>query len=161
MKSVAEQAPPKDEIPQHAQVDSELLLRGGENEEAWELVAKWRVWLLFWAGFSKDFESGALEGGEILTLEDIAADMAIRPKDLDLAPPLLEAASDAVPSVVLMCPKRMDKRLVSACIEKGAKGYVSKPLRVQAIRGVLLRYADSEACRCSEAETQLAGEPAN
>ncbi|CAK9051657.1 unnamed protein product [Durusdinium trenchii] len=65
--------------------------------------------------------------------------------DLDLAPPLLEAASDAVPSVVLMCPKRMDKRLVSACIEKGAKGYVSKPLRVQAIRGVLLRYADSEA----------------
>ena len=43
MKSVAEQAPPKDEIPQHAQVDSELLLRGGENEEAWELVAKWRV----------------------------------------------------------------------------------------------------------------------
>ena len=24
----------------------------------------------------------------------------------------------------------MDKRLVSACIEKGAKGYVSKPLRV-------------------------------
>ena len=36
-----------------------------------------KVWLLFWAGFSKDFESGALEGGEILTLEDIAADMAM------------------------------------------------------------------------------------
>lgn len=65
--------------------------------------------------------------------------------DLDLALPLLQSSDGSLPfSVVLMCPKRMDKRLLSTCIEKGAKAYVSKPLRVQAIRGVLLRYAQQE-----------------
>ncbi|CAE7564248.1 unnamed protein product [Symbiodinium natans] len=77
--------------------------------------------------------------------------------DLDLASALLEKL--ATPSgrlslsVVLVCPKRMDKRLLASCLDRGARGYVAKPLRVQAIRGVLLRYATPE----EDAATSPAG----
>ncbi|CAE8655548.1 unnamed protein product [Polarella glacialis] len=39
-----------------------------------------------------------------------------------------------------MCAKRMDKELLSACLDAGACGYVAKPLRVQAIRAVVIQY---------------------
>ncbi|OLQ14872.1 hypothetical protein AK812_SmicGene946 [Symbiodinium microadriaticum] len=79
-------------------------------------------------------------------VEEAAFDLVLC--DLDLASALLEKL--ATPSgrlslsVVLVCPKRMDKRLLASCLDKGARGYVAKPLRVQAIRGVLLRYATPE-----------------
>eukprot|EP00931_Biecheleriopsis_adriatica_P092000 TRINITY_DN65838_c0_g1_i1.p1 TRINITY_DN65838_c0_g1~~TRINITY_DN65838_c0_g1_i1.p1 ORF type:complete len:937 (-),score=207.58 TRINITY_DN65838_c0_g1_i1:3-2813(-) len=73
--------------------------------------------------------------------------------DLELAEGLLHTlgktgstdcgGSAPLPPVVLVCPKRMDKRLLSRCLQAGACSYVAKPLRVQAIRGVLLRHGVS------------------
>eukprot|EP00930_Biecheleria_cincta_P032974 TRINITY_DN22845_c0_g1_i1.p1 TRINITY_DN22845_c0_g1~~TRINITY_DN22845_c0_g1_i1.p1 ORF type:complete len:882 (+),score=126.48 TRINITY_DN22845_c0_g1_i1:134-2779(+) len=61
--------------------------------------------------------------------------------DLEQASALLASTPGCgVAAVVLVCPKRMNKQLLSSCLDSGARGYVAKPLRVQAIRGVLVRY---------------------
>ena len=64
-------------IREQAQVDIELLLREGEDGEKWDVIAKWRVWLIHWGQLFDDLEPGELEDGEVLTLEDIAAEMDI------------------------------------------------------------------------------------
>lgn len=98
-------------------------------------------WVLELLGSSaRSFETAE---GLLDASKEAAFDLALC--DLDLALPLLQSSDRPLPfRVVLMCPKRMDKRLLSTCIEQGATAYVSKPLRVQAIRGVLLRYAQEE-----------------
>eukprot|EP00929_Paragymnodinium_shiwhaense_P030986 TRINITY_DN17458_c0_g1_i4.p1 TRINITY_DN17458_c0_g1~~TRINITY_DN17458_c0_g1_i4.p1 ORF type:complete len:1187 (+),score=247.63 TRINITY_DN17458_c0_g1_i4:162-3722(+) len=50
-----------------------------------------------------------------------------------------------VPPVVLICGKRMDKKVLNSCLDAGAKGYLTKPLRIQAIRGIVLRHAAGTA----------------
>ena len=70
-------APLHDMIREQAQYDTELLLREGEDGEKWDVVAKWRVWLIFWGHFFHDLEEGEFEDGEELTLEEIAAEMDI------------------------------------------------------------------------------------
>lgn len=64
-------------ICEQTQHDIELLLGKGEDGEKWDVVAKWRVWLIFWGHFFDDLEEGELEDGEELTLEEIAAEMDI------------------------------------------------------------------------------------
>lgn len=72
--------------------------------------------------------------------------------DLDLAGSLLQGFQAGVaveprpiPPVVLICEKRMDRKKVSSCLDGGAMGYVAKPLRIQAIRGVVVRHANGAA----------------
>lgn len=64
-------------ICEQTQHDIELLLGKGEDGEKWDVVAKWRVWLIFWGHFFDDLEEGELEDGEELTMEEIAAEMDI------------------------------------------------------------------------------------
>eukprot|EP00927_Polykrikos_kofoidii_P049358 TRINITY_DN43424_c0_g1_i1.p1 TRINITY_DN43424_c0_g1~~TRINITY_DN43424_c0_g1_i1.p1 ORF type:complete len:1235 (+),score=136.24 TRINITY_DN43424_c0_g1_i1:363-4067(+) len=45
--------------------------------------------------------------------------------------------------LVLICEKRMNRRKLNACLDAGACGYVTKPLRIQAIRGAFVRHACS------------------
>lgn len=41
----------------YAQADSEELLRG-ESAEGWELLARWRVWLVHWGRFQDELAAG-------------------------------------------------------------------------------------------------------
>ncbi len=66
-----------DMIREQAQYDTELLFGKGEDGEKWDVVAKWRIWLIHWGQFFDELAPGELEDGEVLTLEEIAADMDI------------------------------------------------------------------------------------
>lgn len=42
--------------------------------------------------------------------------------------------------IVVLCEKRFARETLSAALEMGASGYIPKPLRIQAIRGAVVRY---------------------
>eukprot|EP00928_Gymnodinium_smaydae_P027200 TRINITY_DN21106_c0_g2_i1.p1 TRINITY_DN21106_c0_g2~~TRINITY_DN21106_c0_g2_i1.p1 ORF type:complete len:844 (-),score=211.97 TRINITY_DN21106_c0_g2_i1:113-2644(-) len=60
-------------------------------------------------------------------------------------------AAVATPPVVLLAGKRAEKRRLNACLDAGAQGYVTKPLRIQAIRAVVVRYACGDGGACPAA----------
>ena len=47
----------------YAQADSEELLRG-ESTEGWELLARWRVWLVHWGRFQDELAAGSAAHAE-------------------------------------------------------------------------------------------------
>jgi len=42
--------------------------------------------------------------------------------------------------VVVMCEKRFDREMLSAALDGGAKDYITKPVRIQSIRGMASKY---------------------
>eukprot|EP00435_Cladocopium_sp_Y103_P035567 s2220_g9.t1 len=65
-----------DMICEQAQYDSRMLLEEEIDAEIkWEVVAVWRVLLVFFGHFVEELQPGELENGDALTLEDIAADL--------------------------------------------------------------------------------------
>ena len=50
--------PGPEELLVFAQADSEEFLKG-ESAEGWELLARWRVWLVHWGRFQDELAAGA------------------------------------------------------------------------------------------------------
>jgi len=69
--------------------------------------------------------------------------------EIELAGALLQNLRTAdfgqrpAPPVVLVCQKRVDRTLLGSCLDGGAQGYVTKPLRIQAIRGIVMKHTAS------------------
>mmetsp|Transcript_154988 Transcript_154988/g.496761 ORF Transcript_154988/g.496761 Transcript_154988/m.496761 type:complete len:2043 (-) Transcript_154988:113-6241(-) len=79
----------------------------------------------------------SMGGGDLGDEEhNVNADEEIRPKLTRRASSL---GKSQIPIVVL-CEKRFARETLSAALEKGASGYIPKPLRIQAIRGAVVRY---------------------
>lgn len=70
----------RQEIHVHALHDSQTCIQQGETHETWELLARWRVWLVIWGHCGDELASGTFDqmedGGDVLTVEEIGEEMA-------------------------------------------------------------------------------------
>ena len=78
LRPILYEAPPKDEMCEHAQYCSRILQERGDCYASWELLARWHMWLVFWGRLQEKLEDGdldQLEDDEDVSAKDIGAAM--------------------------------------------------------------------------------------
>ena len=78
LRTILYEAPPENEMCEHAQYCSRTLQELGDCYESWELLARWHMWLVYWGRLQQKLEEGELdqlEDDEDMSAKDIGVTM--------------------------------------------------------------------------------------